>query len=225
MRKVPDTSCSPHSVIISSHFTVFIGPDDDLSAVHGLILIDYYERILLYKVRKLFKRKDVNTCSCFKVQMKAAGLPLCLRKYCFKALITLLSVPFPGDILTLTSLTWLQCPEILRWIPPQRNNPTSSSCSRERLEGLTSYLEESHQFNAESLTVLKANVDKASLILGTIIPFRQMIFPDQRSGLGAKVLLHVSMQLLWFQIRFVFLYREILSWLSARGKYLHHSNR
>lgn len=67
MRKVPDTKCSSHSEIISLHFTVFVGPDNDLSDVHCVILINYYGKIRLYKVRKLFKRKDVNMCSRFKV--------------------------------------------------------------------------------------------------------------------------------------------------------------
>lgn len=64
-------------------------------AVHCLILMIYYERILLYKVRKLLT--DVNMCACFKVQMKTRCLLLCLRKYYFKDLIIPIISLVPWD--------------------------------------------------------------------------------------------------------------------------------
>lgn len=68
-----------------------------LVAICCLILIIYYERILLYKVRKLFKRKDVNMCVCFKVQVEKGCLPPCLRKYYFKYIIILIISTVPWE--------------------------------------------------------------------------------------------------------------------------------
>lgn len=70
MRKVPDNTCSLHSEIIRLYFTMFVGVMMTLVifvAFNCLICIIYYERILLYKVRKQLKRKDVNLCVFFKL--------------------------------------------------------------------------------------------------------------------------------------------------------------
>lgn len=47
MRKAPDAMCFSHSEIISLHFTIFIGPDDDLNDVCCYLLLDSYN--LLWK--------------------------------------------------------------------------------------------------------------------------------------------------------------------------------